>query len=56
MVFLIVRHKNDDINVNIILLPLCLIEEITNEFDYQVELYFNKVMLPTTDYTLPNEY
>ena len=45
----------DDVEGNLNL-PRLLVEIIKAEEEYQVELYFSKILEPSIDYTYPNEY
>ena len=36
-------------------LPKCVAQSILTEFEYQVELYFNKYIEPHTEYKYPNK-
>ena len=37
-------------------LPKTVQEDIQQEFDLQIELYFTLIIEPTIEYKLPNEY
>ena len=37
-------------------LPKLVFEMIKEEQEYQIELYFSKILQPYLDYTYPNEY
>ena len=37
-------------------LPKVMCEKIKKEFEYQMDVYFTKIIEPDIDYTYPNEY
>ena len=37
-------------------LPKVMCEKIKKEFEYQMDMYFTKIIEPDIDYTYPNEY
>ena len=37
-------------------LPKVICEKIKKEFEYQMDMYFTKIIEPDIDYTYPNEY
>ena len=37
-------------------LPKVMCENIKNEFEYQMDIYYTNIIKPDIDYTYPNEY
>ena len=37
-------------------LPKVMCEKIKKEFEYQMDMYFTRIIEPDIDYTYPNEY